>query len=310
MTEELYKKYRPSVLERVRGQDAAVAMVKNWVARNSVPHAILLSGPSGVGKTTIARILKTLLNCSNIDYVEVNGADDTGIDMVRGIRDKMMAAPFKGSCRIYMIDECHALTKNAQNCLLKALEDTPKHVYFILATTDPTKLLNTIQTRCTEVALKPLSTKHIEDILTYVCKKEKLKISEEVLDKIVKCCEGSARKALVYLDQVMGLEDEEEQLNAITPSSMAAAAFDLWKEFCAPKPQWANVAAVLRELKDDPEGVRRLILACARTSLLKPGSKYAARAYLVIDTFRDNLYDTGAAGLAAQCYELCTGVGR
>lgn len=304
---ELYKIYRPTTLERVRGQDAAVRTIKSMIANSSIPHAILFTGPSGCGKTTLGRILKDVLECSDVDYTEVNGADDNGVDMVRGIRDKMRGAPINGRCRIWMIDECHMLSKPAQNTILKALEDTPPHVYFILATTDPVKLLDTIITRSTVIPLRALADQTIKDIVGYAARKERIELSDDVMERIVLHCEGSARKALVFLHQVQGLP-EEDQLEAIQPSKMAAAAFSLYREMCNPKPQWAPVAKVLRELEEDPESVRRMILACARTSLLKEGGKFSARSYLMIDTFRDNLFNTGAAGLAAMCYELVTGV--
>jgi DNA polymerase III gamma/tau subunit len=150
----------------------------------------------------------------------------------------------------------------------------------------------------------------LEEVIDFVCKKEQIQLTEEVMDKLTKQSEGSARKALVYLNQIMDLKTEEEQLDAIVPASMQAAAINLYRELCAFKPQWTNIAAILRDLNEDPEGVRRLILACARTSLLKQGGKMSSKAYLIIDTFRDNLYNTGAAGLAAQFWEFCAGSGK
>ena len=211
---ELYKKHRPKNFEDLIGQTTAVRLLSKKMKSNNLPHTVLLTGPSGCGKTTVARILKRLLKCSKGDYKEINTADHRGIEDIREVNRRMRQAPIDGDCRIWLIDEAHKLTNDAQNAFLKMLEDTPKHVYFILATTHPQKLIKTIRTRSTQIDLKSLSNKDLEKLLLSISEKEKFNLPEDVLEKIIENSDGSARKALVLLDQVIEL-DEEEMIDAI-----------------------------------------------------------------------------------------------
>ena len=132
---ELYKKHRPSYLEDVFGQPEAVKVLGSMIEKDDLPHSILFTGPSGVGKTTLARILKEELECHANDFKEINCADFRGIDTIRDIRNNMNRQSLMGGPLIWLIDEAHKLTNDAQTAFLKMLEDTPKHVYFFLATT-------------------------------------------------------------------------------------------------------------------------------------------------------------------------------
>jgi len=306
METELYKKYRPTTLKAVKGQAAATSSLQAMLDSKRLPHTILFAGPSGCGKTTLARILITELNCSEIDSHELNCADFRGIDMVREIRATMTRAPLKGDSRVWIIDEAHQLSSAAQNAFLKILEDTPKHVYFFLVTTNPGKLLKTIRTRSTTITLKALSAKVLERLIISIARREQAELTEEVVNAIVKAADGSARQALVILHQILYLESEEDQLEAITHTKEEATAITVYKQLVNTRTKWPEVAKTLRELSDDPEGVRRLILACARNSLLR-GGKTAPRAYIIITEFEDNFYDSGPAGLARACYAVVVG---
>lgn len=300
---ESYKRFRPKTLKGVVGQDGAVASLQKFIDGKKIPHAVLLTGPSGCGKTTIARILKDHLDCGAQDFFEVNCADFKGIESIREIRRLMNFNPISGSARIWLIDEAHKLTNDAQNAFLKLLEDTPNHIYFMLATTDPQKLLKTIHTRCTEVKLVSLSEQNLIRVLQRVVNKESLKISEDVLQEIAEASDGSARKALVILDQISSIEDEKEQIQAIQATSIDKdLAISLARALINPGVKWPEVAGILKNLKDDPEGIRYLILGYSRTVMLG-GGKLASRAYLLIDIFSRNFYDSKAAGLAAACWE-------
>ena len=311
MSKELYKRYRPKTLKGVIGQDGAIASLEKLMSKG-LPHALLLTGPSGCGKTTLGRIIKASLNCGDGDYVEVNSADFKGIDMIRDIRRHANAAPMHGDTRIWLIDEAHKLTSDAQNAFLKLLEDTPKHVYFLLATTDPQKLIKTIHTRCSEIKLVALKPPALERVLQRVIDKEGLTVASDVITEIVEAADGSARKALVILEQVAGLETEEEQLKAIqTTTFNKDAAIELARALFNYKgTPWADVAKILRNLSEqDVEGIRYCVLGYARSCLIgkddkPPNTQFAAKAFKVIDIFSRNFYDSKHAGLAAACWEV------
>lgn len=302
MTHELYKKYRPTTLDQVVGQVSAVKILKEKLASN-FPHTVIFSGPSGTGKTTLARILKTQLNCSDRDFTELNCASFRGIDTVREITQNMVLCPIGGKCRIWLIDEAHAVSRDGQGAFLKTLEDTPSHCYFFLATTDPNKLLQTIRTRATEIALKSISTKDLSSLISSVAKKEKLKLSEEVVERIIEISDGSARKALVILDQIKDIKDEESQLEAVYRSDSKTLGIDLARALMNGKSKWTDIAAILRNIEDDPEGIRRLVLGYCSAVMLK-GKGPIQRAYEIMIRFEDNLFDCGKAGLVRACYEI------
>ena len=297
---EFYKIHRPTAFKHVIGQKAAVDIVRDFVEKDAVPHTIMFTGPSGVGKTTLARILVKKLDCGEQDFTEINCADFRGIDMVRDIRTRMQLAPISGKCRVWLIDECHQLSKDAQNAFLKMLEDTPKHVYFMLATTEPTKLLPTILTRCTEIKLKTISAEDMGAVIDDIAQLEDLKLDEEVRDKIIEHSEGSARKALVLLNAIANIEGKEEQLRAVEANDSKAAAIELARALLGKKP-WNEVAAIIKTLDDEPEGVRRLILAYAGNVLLNSNN---GRAFELLDVFQHDFFASGKGGLIAACYAV------
>lgn len=303
---ELYKKYRPRKLSEVIGQESAVKVLARLLAKNNVPHAMLFIGPSGCGKTTLARIMRRKVGCGMQDFNEVNCADFRGIDMVREVRAQMQLSPISGSSKVWLIDECQKLTGDGQSAFLKMLEDTPDHVYFMLATTDPHKLLPTIRTRCTEIKVALLPPTKVKELISTVAKAEKVRISDEVSESITEKSEGSARKALVLLDQVINLESVEDQIEALQKADVKAQAINLARLLIQPRPVWKDVVKVLKNLEDDPETCRRLVLGYA-SSVLKGGGGLSKRACFIIDVFGQNFFDSGEAGLTAACYAVSTG---
>ncbi|MHC1623170.1 MAG: AAA family ATPase [Candidatus Methanospirareceae archaeon] len=499
---ELYKRYRPAKFADLVGQSSAVQVLTDLGRKGSIPHTILLSGPSGVGKTTIARILRRKLHCSDVDFSEVNVADFRGIDMVRDIRSHMSLSPCGGKCRMWLIDECfssdtliqsadgpvvissvkkgqlvhniqgvtrvqhvfrnrvalnrvvklrfddgkilyttkqhrfltsvgwveaqslqsklcelggfyqnkeekqgrlssllqgryrqskieggdrgrwertsvekeylarceedptsqpvrvesievyqqgsndesfrgvigdrerdqgfvefydlqveghpsyfaeglavhncHKLTSDAQDAFLKLLEDTPKHVYFVLCTTEPQKLKKTIKTRATHVVLKQINAKELQTLLLKVIGEEQCDVSEDVVDKIIQFSDGSARKALVLLEQVMGIAEESDQLEAIASSAVEKEAIELARLLINPRTRWPELARVLKALQEqgqDAESLRWMVLGYCKSVMLG-GGKLTGRACAVIDEFRDDFYSCKWAGLVAACYEI------
>ena len=305
--QDLYKKHRPARFKDMVGQPQVVSQMEQWLADGRVPNAVLLTGPSGCGKTTAARILVRRLGCSKFDCQEINAAESRGIDMIRDLASRMHLAPLGGSgARAWIIDECQKLTGDAQSSALKILEDGPEHAHFFLCTTDPQKLLKTIVTRCTELKFRALTEAELQTVLCRVIEEESIAVELSVIAKIAECAEGSARKAVVLLQQVMGLSTKQAQLAAVEKADSRRQAIELARALMDPKTQWAKVADVLRNLDDEPESLRRMILGYYQSVLLGGGAK-ANRAAELISKFQFNIFDSGKPGLTLMCYESLRG---
>lgn len=309
-THELYKRYRPQKLSEIIGQPHAVAQLRKALEKNKVDHTILFNGPTGTGKTTLMRIMARNLKCSRHDFTEINTADFKGIDTIRDIRRNINLQPIGGVCRIVAIDECHKLTNDAQNAILKLLEDTPAHVYFMLGTTDPQKLLAALLGRCTEIKLKAIDQDDLEALIKDIIAKEKFPVSGKIIEEIAEAAHGSARKALVILDAVSKAEPGEAQARAISITTIDKdLAYALAKLLIfGPKGSWLKVALHLQKMKDeDPEGVRHCVLGFARVMMTgkdgrAPDPNYAARAFCCLNAFEDNFYDSHGPGLVLACW--------
>jgi DNA polymerase III gamma/tau subunit len=307
---EIYKKHRPTKLSEIIGQPEAISIVQTWFKENTVPHTVLLAGGSGLGKTSLARIIRQYLQPdqdeNTIDYKELNCAKERGIDMVRDIWDRCGICPAGGKCRIWLLDECHSLTKDAMSSLLKMLEDTPKHVYFMLATTEPQKLLSTIKTRCSTLTLKSISESTLVIHLKNIVAKEKRGCSLNVIEAIVRASFGSVRQALVELDKVIDLPTEEVQLAAISSPTMQKDAFEIVKAllYYTKKPSWSAFVKTIQNVDtSEPERLRHFILACARTELRKANDRQN-KAALILEVFKDPWYNEQESGLERCCFAV------
>ena len=216
MSRALYRKYRPVCLGDVVGQPQVTEPLSNSLKQGKVSHAYLFIGPRGTGKTSVARIFahevngfKYEIEDDYVDIVEIDGASNRGIDNIRELREKAAIAPTSGKYKIYIIDEVHMLTKEAFNALLKTLEEPPKHVIFIMATTDAYKVPVTITSRAQTYTFKLADTKIMAKFLRKVADEEKIKIDNEALEIIVRRGGGSFRDSLSLLDQISTLSDDE-----------------------------------------------------------------------------------------------------
>ena len=217
----LYRKYRPSNFDEVVGQQPIIQTLKNAIVKNRIAHAYLFCGPRGTGKTSIAKIFAKMLNCedesnkpcgkcinckmvqngSHPDIIEIDAASNNGVDEVRNLIDKVKYAPMQGKYKVYIIDEVHMMTTGAFNALLKTIEEPPAHVVFILATTEPNKVIPTIISRCQRFDFNKVSQKDIEKRLSIVCKEEKIEIDPEAISLIAQLADGGMRDSLSILDQ-------------------------------------------------------------------------------------------------------------
>ncbi|MBT7929472.1 AAA family ATPase [Candidatus Peregrinibacteria bacterium] len=296
----LHTKHRPQDFKEVIGNKHIVESLESlFDDGKSVAHTFLFHGPSGCGKTTFARIIASKLNCSEFDFVEINAGNNRGIGTAREVLKTVEYKPMQGDTKVILLDEVHQTTKDFQNALLKILEDTPRHAYFILCTTDPRKLLTTIRNRCVTYEVEPLGRKNLTKLLNQIVKKEGGKLKDEVADKLVKKAEGCPRQLLVLLQQVINMS-EKNQLKAIkTFKTQEQKVIDLCRAILVKK-KWGEIAKILRGIDEDPEYVRRAILGYMNSVMLKSEDPHCMIAYLA---FKDPFYDTGKAGLTFSCYK-------
>ena len=203
MQEALYRKYRPDSLKKLVGQPDAVALIEKQVKNNNLSHAYLFSGPRGVGKTSLARIIATTLGCDPVfDITEIDAASHNKVDDIRELNDSInFIASSPGKKRVFILDEVHMLSNAASNAFLKTLEEPPEHVIFILATTEPERLLETIKSRTTHIAFKRIGNDEIISTLNEIGKNEKIKINDDVLSYIANQSDGSLRDAINLFEQ-------------------------------------------------------------------------------------------------------------
>lgn len=300
----LYHKYRPQTLQEVKGNKHIVPTLEKMLETMD-SRVFLLHGGTGCGKTTIARIIKNELEVADEDYQEIDSADFRGIDTIRELRRNSGFKPLSSTYRMYVLDECHKLTNDAQNALLKILEDTPPHLIFILCTTEAEKIIKAIRGRCTAFNVQPLMGTEMKGLLRRVCKLETGEVLDgELLDKIVQESVGHPRNALQILEQVLITEPENRMAVIEKAAEEQTQSIELCRALLG-NSSWKKVSAILDGLKgQDAESIRRHVLGYAQSVLLKTDNPVAG---LVLEEFMEPFYNSLFPGLVYACYCVVKG---
>lgn len=302
----LHIDYRPKNFDEFIGNDETVDALVAMLQKENKPHALLFTGPSGCGKTTLARIVAQELGCNpEMDLKEIDVADNRGIETSREIIHQMRLKPLGGPCRVWIMDEVHRSTSDGQSALLKALEDTPSHCYFLLCTTDPDKLLPTILNRCTRFEVRSLVVPELVTLLEEISEAEQKPVPKDVLKQIATGANGSPRRALVTLDKVIDLPEDKMLEMAKFQEQTETQIIELCRAMIG-KSSWKSIAGILKGLNEDPEKVRYSILRYMDSVMLGAKDSNDAnlnRAYLVGCAFKNPFYSSGKSGLIQACFE-------
>ncbi len=240
----LYRKYRPSNFGDMVGQNKIITVINNAIMENRLSHAYLFSGPRGTGKTTTAKIIAKMVNCSNLidgnpcntcenclnntsDIIEIDAASNNGVDEIRELRDKINLVPSSGRYKIYIIDEVHMLTIQAFNALLKTLEEPPSHIIFILATTEPNKIPLTISSRCQKFKFLRISEDDIAKRLQYIANEESIEITMDAIYEIAKISDGGLRDAINLLDELSVYKDGKITMDDVDNVNGSISTLDI-----------------------------------------------------------------------------------
>lgn len=274
MGKALYRKYRPTRLEDVVGQESVVAPLAQAIKRKNFAHSYLFIGPRGCGKTSVARIFAHAINNfeykledSYVDIIEIDAASNTGVDNIRELREKAVVSPTNGKYKVYIIDEVHMLSKSAFNALLKIMEEPPRHVIFIMATTDPQKIPATIVSRAQTYTFKLAPADIMKKHLKGIAEAEKIDIASDALDIIVRRGGGSFRDSISLLDQISNLSDQKISAE-IVEKALGLPQDQILKELLSAYSE-QNVAKITTYLEDlINTGIKPEIIASELISLI------------------------------------------
>lgn len=295
MSQALYRTYRSKSLADVVGQNHITDLLSRALKADRIAHAYLFTGPRGVGKTSIARILAHEINklpytdeSNHLDIIEIDAASNNGVEDVRDLREKVQIAPVSAAKKVYIIDEVHMLSKPAFNALLKTLEEPPEHVVFILATTDVDKLPATIISRTQRFTFRAISTADAVAHLRTIADAEKIKIDDGALKLIAERGDGSFRDSISLLDQLTSLADEKTGITAeLIEATLGLAPSTLINELLSAvaKHDPKTVAELLA--KTEADGVNAIVLSSQLISALRSAAAEKPQVLPLLDSLLD-----------------------
>jgi DNA polymerase-3 subunit gamma/tau len=300
MSETIITKYRPTSFDEMVGHEAIRRALADAVLGGTAPHAYLMTGPGGIGKTTTARILANMLEC---EVLEIDAASNSGVEEARQIAELGNHMSLTGAGRrMIIVDECHTLSKQAWQALLKVLEEPPSHLYFALCTTELAKVPDTIVQRCYHVPLKPVSTEEMEELLLAICEMEEWEPDPDVLTLVIQAATGQPRKALSMLQAVHKAPNKEEAARIITLQEMSSPLIELCK-LLVKGPTWDSIKPLLLAIQDEEWKEASLLAGrwLAKAMVMARTEANATRIWVMLDalTFPVDTFDRKIAFYAA-----------
>jgi DNA polymerase III gamma/tau subunit len=301
MSESLITKYRPRSFEEVIGHEDLLRALQRAIAAPTRPHNYLFTGVAGLGKTSLARIVADKIGA---EVLEVDGASQTGIDSIRALIEVGQYRSLSGSdSKMYIIDECHRLSKPAWDALLKTLEEPPEHLYFALCTTEPGTIKETIITRCYHVPLKPLPIADIELLLDIVCEAEEWKPSGDVIQMVIAAATGQPRKALSMIQAVHDAKDRDEAKRIISLVEESEPFLEIMRHLASGKKSWEFIRNQISKMgeEDFDSMATQASSYISKVMLAEANDTKAKHIWSLLDAlvFPASTYDRKAAFVAA-----------